>query len=148
MADSPARRPLHFLLVEDDDDHADLVLRSLRDERIRNTMDRVADGRSAMSYIRREGHFVDRQLPDVVLLDLKLPEMDGHEVLAALKDDEDLRLIPVIVLTTSGAEADRARAYMHGANSYVVKPLGFDAFRRMVQDLQFYWTIWNEPALD
>ena len=84
--------------------------------------------------------------PDVILLDLKLPKIDGHEVLKRVKEDESLRSIPVVVLTTSDAEADRTKAYMSHANSYVVKPVDFDSFDRIVRDLEFYWAAVNAPA--
>ena len=139
-------RLIHFLLVEDDDSHAKLTLRSLRSNRVANTVDRVADGAQAMQYLRRESAFVDRPRPDVILLDLKLPKLDGHEVLQRVKEDPALRDIPVVILTTSDAETDRARAYLHHANSYLVKPVDFEKFRQMVQELCLYWGIWNAPA--
>jgi CheY-like chemotaxis protein len=137
---------LHFLLVEDDDDHATILIRTLRQNRIANTIDRAADGIEALAYLRQEGEYAGRLRPDVVLLDLKLPRMDGHEVLAAIKDDPALRSIPVVVLTTSDAESDRARAYDHHANSYLVKPVDFERFRQMANELSLYWGVWNEPV--
>ena len=139
---------LHFLLVEDDDDHATIMIRTLRQNRIANAVDRVADGMQAMAYLRQEGQYREKPRPDIVLLDLKLPRMDGHEVLAAIKEDERLRSIPVVVLTTSDAESDRARAYDHHANSYLVKPVDFERFRQMANELSLYWGVWNEPVPD
>lgn len=138
-------RPVNFLLVEDEDAHAELIQMALVENRVSNTLQRVADGVEAMRYLHAEGPYAARLRPDVVLLDLKLPRMDGLEVLAAIKDDPGLRTLPVVILTTSTAEADRARAYAHHANSYVVKPLDFHEFHRMVKDLQLYWSAWNEP---
>ncbi|MEO8494946.1 MAG: response regulator [Planctomycetota bacterium] len=138
-------RRTSFLLVEDDDIHAHLVMRSLEKSRVSNEIVRVADGAEAMLYLRGEGKFADRQLPDVVLLDLKLPKVDGHQVLSFIKEDERLKLIPVVVMTTSNEESDRAKAYQHHANSYVVKPMDFDKFRQLVTDLCLYWSVWNEP---
>lgn len=138
-------RPLRFLLVEDDDDHAKIVARSLEKERLRSSIVRVKDGVEALEYLRREEPFEDVVLPDVILLDLKLPRKDGHEVLAEIKQDRALRTIPVVVLTTSDAECDRLRAYRQHANSYLVKPLDAIAFRQMVQELSLYWGIWNRP---
>ena len=96
-----------FLLVEDDDDHAKIVTRSLHKDRIKNGIIRLADGVEALKYLRREDPYSDAVIPDIVILDLKLPKMDGHEVLAEIKKDEQLRGIPVVILTTSNAEADR-----------------------------------------
>lgn len=142
----PATNLLHFLLVEDDDDHAEIVLRTLQRNRVGNTFDRVHDGADALAYVRRQGRFADAKRPDVVLLDLKLPKVNGHEVLAAIKEDPDLCSIPVVVLTTSSAETDRAKAYRHHANSYLVKPINFSRFRQMVSDLSLYWGVWNQPS--
>lgn len=138
-------RPVKFLLVEDDDSHAELIQMALEENRVSNLLNRVSDGVEAMKYLRAEAPYADRTLPDVVLLDLKLPRMDGLEVLAAIKGDEALKSTPVVVLTTSTAELDRARAYAHHANSYVVKPLDFHTFHQMIKDLQLYWSAWNEP---
>jgi len=138
-------RPVHFLLVEDDDSHVELIELALADNRVANTIHRVADGIEAMRYLNSEGEHAGRILPDVVLLDLKLPRMDGLEVLSAIKKDPVLHTLPVVVLTTSSAEADRAKAYEFHANSYVVKPLDFNQFHRMVKELHLYWSAWNEP---
>lgn len=137
---------LHFLLVEDDDDHATILIRTLRQNRIANAIDRVAEGADALAYLRREGPYSGKSRPDIVLLDLKLPQMDGHDVLAAIKADPELRSIPVVVLTTSDAELDRARAYELHANSYLVKPVDFERFRQMANELSLYWGVWNEPV--
>lgn len=139
------QRPIHFLLVEDDESHAELIRLALEENRVANTLDWVGDGVEAMHYLRAEGQYAGRRQPDVLLLDLKLPRMDGLEVLATVKGDPVLRRIPVVILTTSTTEIDRARAYSHHANSYVVKPLDFQVFHQMVKDLQLYWTAWNEP---
>jgi CheY-like chemotaxis protein len=123
-------RPTRFLVVEDDDDHAEIV-------------DRAIDGVQALSYLHRHGAFQDKALPDVILLDLKLPKKDGHEVLAEIKGDDELRLIPVVILTTSDAEVDRLRAYRLSVNSYLVKPLDAEQFDDMIRDLSLYWATWN-----
>ncbi|MHC4093967.1 MAG: response regulator [Planctomycetota bacterium] len=141
-------KPRHFLLVEDDDAHAELVLLGLGESPLANTVDRVADGAAALAYVRREGKYAQSPRPDVILLDLRLPKVDGHQVLAALKSDEDLRAIPVVVLSTSATEADKAEAYSNHANSYLVKPLNFEKFQQMIRDLTFYWTAWNEPCVE
>ena len=138
-------KPIHFLLVEDDDDHAFLVERALNDNHVSNAVDRVADGEQALAYLRQQGEFADKALPDVILLDLKLPKVDGHEVLHELKDDAGLRTIPVVVLTTSQAESDKAKAYYNHANSYLTKPVDFEKFHQMIKDLKLYWCVWNQP---
>lgn len=135
-----------FLLVEDDDTHAHLVTRSLARSRIANKVYRVEDGAKALEFLRCQGEYVNQVRPDVVLLDLKLPKVDGHQVLSAIKTDSELKKIPVVVMTTSDAESDRAKAYEHHANSYVVKPVDFEKFRQLVNDLCLYWGVWNEPA--
>ncbi len=137
-----ATRPIRFLLVEDDDDHAELIQLALEDHQVSNAVDRVEDGAQALEYLRN----ADSGQPLVVLLDLKLPRVGGHEVLASMKADPALRNIPVVVLTTSQAEADKARAYELHANSYLVKPVNFSKFQQMAHDLKLYWSIWNEPA--
>jgi CheY-like chemotaxis protein len=142
-------RPKRFLLVEDDDDHAEIVIRTLKKEKTPKSIDRALDGVEALQYLRGEGPFRGIEPPDVILLDLKLPKMDGHEVLANIKMDEKLCLLPVIVLTTSDAEVDRVKAYRLHANSYLVKPLDADQFHKMIQDMSHYWGIWNrspQPA--
>ena len=139
---------VHFLLVEDDDDHAAIVLRTLQRNRVSNTVDRVSDGEEALSYLRGEAPYAGRPRPDVVLLDLKLPKVDGHEVLEAMQQDPQLSIIPTVVLTTSDAEGDKLRAYSNHANSYLVKPVDFQRFRQMVEDLNLYWGVWNRPPAE
>ena len=142
----PQQSLIHFLLVEDDDDHAFLVERNLERERVGNVLDRVRDGAEALAYLRREAPFEDSPRPDVILLDLRLPKLDGHEVLEIIKRDPELTTIPVVVMTTSDAERDRSRAYEQNVNSYLVKPVDFEKFRQMVRDLSLYWGVWNRPA--
>lgn len=135
----------HFLLAEDDDAHATLVIRAMKLSRIANTIDRVRDGVEAMEYLNRAAPFADKPRPDVLLLDLKMPRMGGLEVLEKMRAEPALELIPVVILTTSDAELDRIRAYRLHANSYLVKPLDFNEFCRMVEELNLYWGIWNRP---
>ena len=132
-----------FLLVEDDDDHAAIVMRSLRSENASNLIDRATNGVEAIQYLRGQGRFQGMLLPDVILLDLKLPKKDGHEVLAEIKQDERLAVIPIVVLSTSDAETDRMQAYQLHANSYLVKPLNHDDFKKMIRDMSLYWGNWN-----
>lgn len=141
--------PVLVLLIEDNDDHAELVTRQLSEHRIANHLVRLVDGQEAMDYLFRKDRFSDPQdspRPHVILLDLRLPKVDGLEVLKALKDSEDLRRIPVVVLTTSEAERDVARAYINHANSYIVKPVDFEKFRQLMDDLGFYWMSWNTSS--
>src|SRR5437867_13440165 len=116
---------VHLLLVEDDDAHAMIVERSFLGIGGRATMDRVHDGVEAVGYVRRQGEFQIRPRLGLILLDLKLPRMHGHEVLRTLKADDDLKMIPVVVLTSSDAEQDRRKAYGLHANGYLVKPTDF-----------------------
>lgn len=140
-------RLVHFLLIEDDEDHADLVSRAMRENRVANTLSRVSNGEEAMDYLHAHGEFAHAERPDVMLLDLNLPKMGGQELLRIVKSDARLASIPVVVLTTSDADVDRARAYASHANSYVVKPLDFPQFHEMVRDLGLYWSIWNSPPV-
>lgn len=136
-------KQITFLLVEDDDDHAEIVIRSLRTERAAKRIDRVIDGVEALQYLKGEGPFHGVSRPDVIFLDLKLPKKGGHEVLAEIKNDHTLSLIPVVILTTSDAEVDRQEAYRLHANSYLVKPLDGERFKKMIQDMSLYWGTWN-----
>lgn len=134
------------LLVEDNDDHAELVMRQLAEHSIPVEMTRVADGQEALDYLFRNGKFTnptDSPRPQVIFLDLRLPKVDGLEVIKILKESEELRKIPIVVLTTSDADQDVTRAYVNHANSYVVKPVEFQKFRDLMKELGFYWLNWN-----
>ena len=138
--------PVLVMLVEDNIDHAELVLRTLKEHRIANKVRHFLDGQSALDYLYRRGEFsglTETERPQVILLDLRLPRVDGMEVLKTIKEDADLKSIPVVVLTTSEAEKDVAKAYYNHANSYLVKPVGFEDFRKLMDDLGFYWLGWN-----
>jgi len=140
------RETATILLVEDNPDHAELVARSFRQSQTPNTIRHVTDGRMALNYLFRREQYADAAIsprPDVILLDLRLPKIDGLEVLREIKDSHDLRCIPVVVLTTSQTERDIARAYQLHANSYLVKPVEFAKFTRMIEDLNTYWLQWN-----
>ncbi|MEQ8223944.1 MAG: response regulator [Candidatus Eremiobacterota bacterium] len=138
---------LTILLVEDNDDHAELVMRSFDEHRVANRIIRVADGEAAINYLFREGEFSHvrgESLPNLILLDLRLPKIDGLEVLTKIKTSEELRKIPVVVLTSSEAEKDITKSYSNYVNSYLVKPLDFDKFTKMMNELGFYWLGWNK----
>lgn len=137
-------RSLHFLLVEDDDAQAELVGLALQDNGVATTVDRVSDGEQALAYLRKEGTYREVPRPDVILLDLEIPKMDGLEVLALIKQDRSLRRIPVLVMTDSDTEADRARAYYNHANSYLVKPEDSEQFQDMIRDMKYYWASWDQ----
>ena len=138
--------PIIVMLVEDNIDHAELVMRTLEDHRIANHIRHFTDGQSALDYLLRQGEFSDpgsSPRPHVILLDLRLPRVDGLQVLETIKSSDELKAIPVVILTTSEAERDVVRAYNHYANSYLVKPLGYEEFRKLMDDLGFYWLGWN-----
>jgi CheY-like chemotaxis protein len=135
-----------IMLVEDNVDHAELVLRTLEAHRIASRVLHFMDGQAALDYLYRRGEFAgatDTERPHLILLDLRLPRVDGLEVLQTIKEDPELKSIPVVILTTSEAEKDVARAYHHHANSYLVKPVGFEDFKKLMDDLGFYWLGWN-----
>jgi CheY-like chemotaxis protein len=138
--------PILVMLVEDNIDHAELVMRTLEEHSIANKISHFSDGQTALEYLLRRGEYSDPSTsprPHVILLDLRLPRVDGLEVLQAIKDNPDLKAIPVVVLTTSEAEKDVARAYANHVNSYLVKPVGFEEFKRLMNDLGYYWLSWN-----
>jgi chemotaxis family two-component system response regulator Rcp1 len=132
-------RPIQILLVEDSPSDVAMTRAALRDGRIANVLAVVSDGEEAMAYLRREGEFSHASRPDLVLLDLNMPKKDGREVLAEVKEDPNLKMIPIIVLTTSAAESDILRSYELHANSYVTKPVGLDAFLESVRSIEDFW---------
>ena len=141
---------LSILLVEDNEDHAELVQRSFEDNRVANKIYWVKDGEEALDYLFRRGAYVDTASsprPNLILLDLRLPKVDGIEVLKTVKTDEKLKMIPVVVLTSSESEKDICKVYDFHANSYLVKPLDFGKFTNLMQDLGFYWLGWNVNPL-
>jgi len=137
-----------ILLVEDNPDDVKLTKRALRDNKIANELVVVSDGVEAMEYLDRactaaaEG---TGTLPSVILLDLKLPRLDGLETLQQIRADERLKLLPVVVLTSSNEETDILKSYDHGANSYIRKPVDFGEFTEAVRELELYWLLLNEP---
>ncbi len=138
--------PLTILLVEDNPAHAELVARSFEDHRVANRIHHVKDGEAALDYMFRRGKYSDPEQsprPHIVLLDLRLPKIGGLDVLKTIKSEPDLQNIPVVILTTSSAENDVAKAYEHFANSYLVKPVDFSKFTKLMDELGFYWLGWN-----
>ncbi len=139
---------LLILLIEDNPAHAELVKRSLEEQRIGYQITHLSDGEQAVEYLFQRGDFADKQKhprPYIILLDLRLPRLDGLDVLRQIKTagEEALRRIPVVILTTSEAEKDLAQAYDRHANSYVIKPLNFKIFTALMDDLGYYWQQWN-----
>ena len=139
--------PITILLVEDDQAHAEIVRRNFESSRIANRLIHVSDGQSALDYLYGREAFSDplqAPRPGLVLLDLRLPKVDGLEVLKTIKADAELSQIPVVILTTSAAESDVARAYDSHANSYLVKPVDFTQFIELMEVLGYYWLVWNQ----
>ena len=130
---------IHVLLVEDDPGDVLMTQEAFEHHKLRNQLHVVSDGVEALAFLRREGEFADAPRPGLVLLDLNLPRKDGREVLEALKADERLRAIPVVVLTTSEAEEDVVRSYSLHANAYVTKPVDFDRFIEVVRQIDEFF---------
>ena len=140
-------QPVIILLVEDDRAHAEIVQRNLKDVGVANRIVHVEDGQAALDYLGRRGAYADPAAsprPHLILLDLRLPKVDGLEVLRRIKADADLKGIPTVVLTTSSAESDMINAYSNGAGSYLVKPADFKTFAKLLAALGFYWLAWNK----
>ncbi|AWK88275.1 response regulator [Azospirillum thermophilum] len=138
--DQRRHRPFRILLVEDDPADAALAKRAIREGRILCDVRHVQDGEEALAYLRREPpRFADVPRPDLILLDLNMPRLDGRGVLKAVKQDEALRRIPVVVLTTSDADCDVEAIYRLGANSFVTKPMDLQDFFNVVAGLESYW---------
>ncbi len=141
--------PVEILLVEDNPDDAELALYALEKNKIANRVAVARDGVEALDYVFHQGSHAERHpddLPKLILLDLKLPKMDGIEVLRTLKKDPRSCSIPIVMLTSSREERDIVESYQMGVNSYIVKPVDFEQFTRAVQQIGMYWLILNERA--
>ncbi len=138
----------YILLAEDNPNDAELTIAALRESQMVSPIVRVSDGAEALDFLYCRGSYAARTdgPPSLILLDLKMPKVDGLEVLTAIKKDPDLHVIPVVMLTSSREEADLTRSYKRGANAYVVKPVDFDDFMRAVRDIGLFWGLVNEPA--
>jgi CheY-like chemotaxis protein len=132
-------RAVQILLVEDSPDDILLTQEALRDAKFANDLHTVMDGEAALSFLRKQGDYETSPRPDVVILDLNLPKKHGGEVLSEIKADDDLRQIPVIVLTSSGSEDDVTAAYDHHVNAYIQKPVDFDEFIRAMRSIEEFW---------
>ena len=141
LTDPTAAPPviIDVLLVEDDQGDVLMTREAFEEHKLRNTLHVVTDGVQAVSFLRREGEYADAPRPGLILLDLNLPRKDGREVLAELKEDRELRHIPVVVLTTSAAESDIVRSYELHANCYITKPLDLDEFFSVVGSIKNFW---------
>jgi len=145
-------RLANILLVEDNPMDVELIIDAFKEARLGNKIHVAKNGKEALGYLFGEEEYADRNrypLPDVVLLDLKMPGIDGHEVLRRVKGADKLKRLPVIILTSSRDEGDRAMSYDNGANSYLVKPVSFEDFMNVVRQVSEYWLTLNvEPPLD
>jgi len=142
--------PVTILLVEDEPAHAEIVRRNFEHMQIANSLKHVSDGEEALDYLYRHNTFSDpasSPRPSLILLDLRLPKVDGLQVLKTIKNDPALNNIPVLVLSTSASETDIASAYSNMANSYLVKPVDFTQFSELLKSLGTYWMTWNRHSL-
>jgi CheY-like chemotaxis protein len=139
MSAAALGRPVEILLVEDNPGDVDLTRETLQDSKLLNHMNVVGNGVEAMAYLRRQGKYAEATRPDLVLLDLNLPKKNGREVLAEVKADDQLRRIPVVVLTTSCAEQDILQTYDLHANCYITKPVNLDQFSAVVRAIEEFW---------
>jgi two-component system, chemotaxis family, response regulator Rcp1 len=139
MTEAPNSEPIEILLVEDNPGDARLAVEALKESKVHNNLHHVVDGVEAMLFLHREGEYAGVPAPDLILLDLNLPRKDGREVLAEIKEDPELRPVPVVILTTSSAERDLVKSYGLHANAYVVKPIDLERFIEIVQAIEDFW---------
>jgi len=139
MVETKMGKSIVILLVEDNPGDVDLARTSLEDSKLRNALHTVGDGEEAMLFLRRKGKYAEAPRPDLVLLDLNLPKKDGREVLAEIKSDEDLKRIPVVILTISKDEEDILRTYNLHANCFITKPIDLSQFVKVVKAIEDFW---------
>lgn len=142
------KEQVDILLVEDNPNDAELTIRALKKNNILNNILHLEDGEEVLHYIFGTGKYTERdtqEIPKVILLDLKMPKIDGLDVLKQLKSNEKTKVIPVILLTSSKEDRDIMEGYKLGVNSYIVKPVGFENFVKAVSDIGFYWLLMNQP---
>lgn len=135
----PLGRPIEILLAEDEPGDVRLTQEALKDAKVRNNLNVVRDGVEALEFLRRRGRYADAPKPDMVLLDLNMPRKSGHEVLSEIKNDPELRTIPVVILTSSDAEIDIVRSYNSHANCYISKPVDLGQFLEVVRAIEGFW---------
>jgi len=139
IANQATAKQIEILLVEDNEGDIGLVEEVFQEAKIRNNLHIAEDGEEAMLFLHKEGQFSDAPRPDIILLDLNLPKKDGREVLKEIKEDDKLKRIPVVVLTTSKAEEDILKSYDLHANSYITKPVNFDQFIKVIKSIEDFW---------
>ena len=136
--------PVDILFVEDNPDHIELVLDALQENGVLNTIHVIQDGQVALDYLFQREPYQNAPQPGLILLDINLPKVDGIQVLKQIKNDEHLKAIPVIILSTSSNAIDVQSSYDNGANSYIVKPVDFEKFQRAIKELKLYWLVSNQ----
>jgi len=139
MSNQTLGRPVEILLVEDNSGDIRLTKEALKDAKVLLNLSVVEDGEEAMAFLQKEGKYADKPRPDLILLDLNLPKKDGRKVLAEIKTDEDLKSIPVVVLTVSKDEQDILKTYNHHANCYITKPINLDDFCNVLKSIEDFW---------
>ena len=139
MSNHTLGRPVEILLVEDNSGDIRLTKEALKDAKVLLNLSVVEDGEEAMAFLQKEGKYADKPRPDLILLDLNLPKKDGRKVLAEIKTDEDLKSIPVVVLTVSKDEQDILKTYNHHANCYITKPINLDDFFNVLKSIEDFW---------
>lgn len=139
MKSNPRTRPIEILLVEDNPADVRLTMECLKEAKVANRLHAIVDGEEALDFLFRRGQHEEAPRPDVILLDLNLPGIDGRAILKQVKEDPILRVIPVVVLTSSEAESDIAKAYESHANCFISKPIDFESFLQVVQSIEDFW---------
>lgn len=139
MTEHQLVKPIEILLVEDNPGDSDLAREALEGSKINNQLHVVDDGEKAMAFLRKEGQYANMPRPELILLDLNLPRKDGRQVLAEIKSDDDLKRIPVVILTTSRAEQDIIKSYNLHANCYITKPIDLNQFLHVVKSIEEFW---------
>ncbi|WP_121357207.1 response regulator [Flavisolibacter nicotianae] len=132
-------KEVRILLVEDNEGDIVLTMEALKEAKIRNEIDVVKDGEAALQFLRKAGVYKEASTPDLIFLDINLPKIDGMEILSIIKNDEQLKVIPVIMLTTSDAERDIMKSYYNHANCYITKPVDLDKFMSIIQTIKNFW---------
>lgn len=132
-------KPIEILLIEDNPAEVRLTVEGLKEARIANNLNAITDGQSAIEYLQRRGKYRDAVRPDLVLLDLNLPGIDGRTVLKHIKEDPQLKIIPVVIITSSEAESDIIKSYEAHANCFISKPIDFDGFTKVIRSIEHFW---------